>query len=467
MTRNIHKLYTLLIAVFLLNSCKKQDNYLNVKRNLSDVSPSTLSDLQAVLDDPDAMNTPFPTIGFAGTDNFYITDANFGAIPAVHAAAYLWAKDIYQQIAGFSDDWDIPYGAIAHVNIVLDGLAKIDENQGNKNLFDNVRGSALFYRAFLFYSIAQIYCKPLDSATFKTDLGIVLRLTSDVNPKSTRSTVKETYDQIINDIKTAIPLLPVTPAYKTRPSQSSANALLAKVYLSIKDYENAALYSSKSLETFNGLLDYNSSLVKPTKRTPFPAYAANPEISFNATNQGVGAILVFPRINLANVDTVLYGLYDINDLRRACYYNSPFPGTIYFRGSYCTTGQGFNGIATNEVYLIHSESNARLGKLSIALDDLNTLLVNRYKTGTFTPLNIQDADSLLATILVERRKELAFTGQTRWEDLRRLNKDPRFAKTLTRISNGVTYTLPPNDPRYVLPIPDQEIQLSGIPQNVR
>jgi len=40
-------------------------------------------------------------------------------------------------------------------------------------------------------------------------------------------------------------------------------------------------------------------------------------------------------------------------------------------------------------------------------------------------------------------------------------------KTVTHVINGVTYTLLPNDKRYALPIPDQEIQLTGIPQNVR
>jgi len=52
-------------------------------------------------------------------------------------------------------------------------------------------------------------------------------------------------------------------------------------------------------------------------------------------------------------------------------------------------------------------------------------------------------------------------------DLRRLNKDVRFAKTLTRAINGQTYTLSPNDPKYVMPIPIQEINTSGIAQNPR
>jgi len=69
-------------------------------------------------------------------------------------------------------------------------------------------------------------------------------------------------------------------------------------------------------------------------------------------------------------------------------------------------------------------------------------------------------------ILVERRKELVLRN-VRWFDLRRLNKDPRLAKTLLRKLNGQVYQLPPNDPRYTQYIPQSVIDLSGIEQNIR
>jgi hypothetical protein len=68
--------------------------------------------------------------------------------------------------------------------------------------------------------------------------------------------------------------------------------------------------------------------------------------------------------------------------------------------------------------------------------------------------------------LAERRKELIYRG-IRWSDLRRLNRDSRFGIILTKTLNGVTYSLLPNDKRYVLPIDEIEIRLSGIQQNNR
>lgn len=105
--------------------------------------------------------------------------------------------------------------------------------------------------------------------------------------------------------------------------------------------------------------------------------------------------------------------------------------------------------------------------MSGSMQLLNQLLLKRWRTGSFVPLTAANADAALLLILTERKKELAFSGSLIWYDLRRLNKDPRFAKTLKRTVNGVVYELPPNDNRYTFAIPDTEILLTGIQQNKR
>ena len=117
-------------------------------------------------------------------------------------------------------------------------------------------------------------------------------------------------------------------------------------------------------------------------------------------------------------------------------------------------------------YLIRAESAARAGEVNQALSDINMLLKNRIDPNYFTPVVENDPDKLLRIILAERRKELIFRGQ-RWSDLKRLNQDERFKKTLVRVIDGEEYRLEPNSLKYAHLIPDLVISESGMTQNKR
>ena len=67
-----------------------------------------------------------------------------------------------------------------------------------------------------------------------------------------------------------------------------------------------------------------------------------------------------------------------------------------------------------------------------------------------------DAEELLAFCLRERRRELCFEGNHRWFDLRRLGM-PEIKHVFLDQDNGygTEYVLQKEDPRYVLPIPDE------------
>src|SRR5699024_1246882 len=116
-------------------------------------------------------------------------------------------------------------------------------------------------------------------------------------------------------------------------------------------------------------------------------------------------------------------------------------------------------------YLIRAECYARQGNATQAMNDLYTLLVTRWKTGTYVPFTASGAKEALHIILGERRKELLFRG-LRWMDIKRLNREGAHI-VLKRIINGKVFTLPPNDNRYALPIPEDIISLTGMKQNPR
>lgn len=449
-------------ALILLGSCNKQDAWLDAKRLSVEVTPTSLADYQLILNNDNAMNNLYTTYGLTGADNIYVSDTNYPSVVNYEQDGYLWKRSMWDDVGGFSQQWNNFYTVIEYANIVLDGLKKIDPNTAGYN---DVEGQALFYRAISLYTLAQIFCKPYNTGTVATDLGLPLRMSSDVNIIYQRSNLQATYTQILNDANNAANMLvSQSVLYGRRPNQNAAWALLAKIYLVMGDYTNAGLYANKVLNNVSSLLDFNSSLVSLSTTYRFPVNGINnPEILFYA--QAIDVNLTRPySITKSYVDPTLYSSYSNNDLRKTYFYAAN--GTNQqFRGPYTGGSSNFCGIGTNEIYLIRAECFARSGNTTAALADLNALLVKRYVTGTFTPITASSANAALVLVLQERRKELPFTADIRWEDLRRLNSDPNFQITITRVISGTSYSLPPNDPRYVLPIPTNEVQLDGLQQN--
>jgi hypothetical protein len=444
------RFFIFLIAITSLcfSSCKK---YLDEKPDKKLSTPSTIEDLEAMLDNYSTLNTRYPSAGEISSDNYYLPDASWASIIERHRNYYLWQK--YDDIGG---DWSSPYNNIFYANIILETLDKIQShNQAEK---DQLKGSALFIRGFNHFSLSQLFAPPYDANTSTKDLGIPIRLHSDITLIPVRSTVSETYNSILSDLKNAVPLLPVNPVLKYHPSRPAAYALLARVYLTMGEYDKAGLYSDSCLQLYNILMDYNG--INASATIPFKQF--NDEVIYDART-GSPAALVSSK---ARVDTTLYSSYNTNDLRRTIYFKSNSNGSKAFKGNYTgiSSASLFVGLATDEVYLIRAESFARQGNTAAAIDDLNTLMINRWKAGTFTPFASNDATETLRVILKERRKELLYRT-LRWSDLRRLNKESNFADTLYRYINGQEYQLLPGSQRYTFQIDRQAINISGLQQN--
>jgi hypothetical protein len=442
-----------LLSVFSVISCKK---FLDAKTDKKLVIPSTIQDAQAILDNYSTLNTFYYPLGAQSDDDYFLLDTYYNSTDENSRNYYVWYKD-----AVINNAWNYMYQVIVNANIALETLAKIQPQQNTVNDWKQAKGAALFFRAYAHYQVAQYYASPYDKNTASEKLGIPLRLTSDINEPTMRSSLEETWQQIIKDYKEAASLLPVTTSLVSRPSRLAAYAALARTYLDMDDYISAGKYADSSLQLYNTLLDYNT--LNPAASAPFSRF--NAEVLFNTVMLGPGALLP----NNGRIDSLLYISYDLNDLRRSLFFQSNGTGTYGFKGNYDGTSNNaanFNGLAVDEVYLVRAECNARMGKVAAAMDDLNTLLIKRWKSGTFIPYTALDAEDALNKILQERRKELLFRG-IRWFDLRRLNKDPRFAKTLMRKVNGQLFELPPNDKRYTFFIPENVIALTGIQQNER
>lgn len=445
------------MVFILLIQCIGCKKYLDVKSDNSLVIPSTLNDLQALLDDASNMNYNTPGFGGASADEYFTDQDTYNSYTVFNQHVYTWTNYKYK----YPNDWGFAYSAIYNANLCLERVPLINPSPNEILQWSNVKGSALFYRAYYFAELSWLFAKSYDAATAETDLGIVLRLGSDFNVPSVRSSIKVSYEKIIADIKEAAMYLPNNPQQSTRPSKCAAYGLLARTYLSMRQYDSAGRYADLALQIKSTLMDYNNP-AEADGSAYYPFKRINGETVFYTTMNYFLAIS-HPLIGNAKVDTVLYGSYDNNDLRKTIFFSAA-GNYNQFKGNYAADFALFSGIATDELLLTRAEYFARINNKDAALNDINLLLSKRYTTGTFIPVTAPTALALLPIILTERKKELLFRGSLRWVDIKRLNKENANI-SLKRFIDNQFFSLPPNDNRYALQIPADVIENSGIQQN--
>lgn len=405
------------------------------------IIPKTIQDFQEILNNQQ-ISVPGLLIGAADEYQWQKDYLNVNDLGNFNT--YIWNDDIWSSTT--ISNWILPYNEAFKSNIVLDGLNKINPKADQQKEWNETKGDALFIRSFYFYQLLQLFAPVYDVSTASNQPGIPLRIGSDLQENLRRATLKESYDRVINDLEEALILLPDIPKYKSRPSSNAAAAMLARVYLAMGDFNNALNFASKSLNYSNALLDYNSEVIqKYNKEVIFSTYIST---SSPAPKE---------EYSVTAVDEGLINSYASEDLRRTLFFTDNSLGGKYFRGTYAGFADGasdlFAGLATDEIYLIRAECYARAGNTTLALTDLNTLMINRWKNdGSWVPFTATTPDEALQKILLERRKELVFRG-LRWTDLRRLNKLGANITIKRTLDDGTVVTLPPNSPKYTYLIP--------------
>ncbi|MFN0292538.1 RagB/SusD family nutrient uptake outer membrane protein [Pedobacter helvus] len=452
--------------VLLLAACSKS-NFLDKKPSMDIVVAKTLTDFNNLLENTTIIRRT-GSLAQMSADDYIIPDFAVwqGLSNNMQRNSYIWAKDIYGGDNGILD-WNALYTSVFYANAVLDGLESAAEKSTAQGQY--LKGWALFVRAYAFYDLTRNFCKAYDAGTAATDLGIPLRSTSAIEHIAQRATLQESYDRILGDLKLAETLLPAErpSANLNRPSKIAVDALMARIYLDMRNYSLAETYADKCLGRYSTLIDYNT--VSPTAAVPFST--TNDELIYNTHQIPYNAEITGALPSLAaKISPELLGLYDKDDLRLPIYFAFTAATNSYsIKSGYYGAGlYPFTGLATDEVYLIKAECLARRNEPDLAMERLNSLLIRRFPNTAakpYQPLVATSSLDALDKILLERRKELVWRG-IRWHDLKRLNKEGANI-TLSRTLNGVVYTLPPNDPRWVFPIPDEEISESGIRQNIR
>jgi hypothetical protein len=328
--------------------------------------------------------------------------------------------------ANISRDWNQIYQAIGRTNDVIDNVSKMDAGifQGDRK--NQIIGEAKFLRGLHYFNLVRIFgTVPLITSQLKD--------TKPENINAGNSTIEAIYTQIINDLTDAVSKLPKDNA-TGRTTKGAAEGILAKVYLTNKDWTKAADFSGQVMSLNKYVLVSNYDNLWSGKNTAESLF----EVQFTGGTEGNTMPDLFLPFPLATYEFLKFSTptedmiaaYEPNDQRKAAsiifanqYYGKNFPHVYKYRNA-----AGF-AAPTNvpvlryaDILLMRAEALNEISYPSTeALSILNQI---RNRAGLTIPKTLIDypsQDALRIAIAKERRVELAFEGH-RWFDLLRTGK---------------------------------------------
>ncbi|KEO71712.1 hypothetical protein EL17_23210 [Anditalea andensis] len=432
------------------------EDFLNQKPDQALITPNSLEELRALLDNNTQAMNQEPTYLEGASDDILIRESLYNTLTPINKNIYIWDPQIYDTPSII--DWTLPFSQILYANTVLFELEKFGEAEKSSLEWKDLKGSALFYRAYAYFSLARQFCLGYDKGKAEELLGLPLRTSPVIDQPNSRANLKETFALIINDLQEAESLLGTSSSFVTRPTKPAASAMLSRVYLYMGFFQESLNYADLALTYRNEILDYNAVNSVPAR----PFVNQFEEVIFYSD-------LLFATFYFFNAGAEvvpdLVGLYEPYDLRKSLFFFKRGEGYA-FKGQYSFQVRLFGGLATDELYLNKAECHARLNQGELAVETINKLLEKRFVSGMFEPLVYSNDGEALQMVKKERRKQLLLRG-IRWGDLKRYNLLPGEEVTLTRNTPDGNFDLQPHDLRYAFPIPEDEILLSGIAQNPR
>jgi len=336
------------------------------------------------------------------------------------------------------NQWYYPFFVIAQANSTIDGLTK--STTLTSSVKNQLLGESYFMRAFHFFYLSNFFgAVPLSLDPVALN-----------NSTLARSSKADVYAQIISDLKTAEGLLPgtYTGTLHARVNKHAVEALLARVYLYQKDYNNAVAYATKVIgatDVTYSLSDLSTTFKNSSAETilQFATY-----YGYTSFNYRAAAATTLPDYYLYNN---FLSQFETGDNRKNAWTDSLVSGgTTYRRVNKYKLGTATAGdeyyviLRLAEQYLIRAEANAQLNSIAAAQTDLNAVR-NRAGLGNTTAAT---KDDLLTAIAQERKIELFGEFGHRWFDLVRTGQ-------ADAVLSKVKSTWVPRDT--LMPVPYQEI----------
>ena len=347
--------------------------------------------------------------------------------------------------------WGSAYNAVYAANDIISGV----DNSSVLTLEEKNRfmGQALFVRAYIHSLLLNVY----------GDIPYITTTNYLENNTVSRIPVSIVVNNIISDLISAETLLEgvSTDGERILPSQAGVRALLARMYLYTEEWDLAEKTASQLISAHALELDINSVFLKGSQETLWQLKPGDNPANTHEANELTIQEIPGQQYALTNE---LLDSFEAGDLRLTNWIGSAISSdgetTLYFVQKYKATFTETESLEYSiifrlaEQYLIRAEARARLGNISGAQQDLNTV---RNRAG-LTDSSADSMNDLLDAILHERRVELFCEQGQRWWDLKR-----------TGNAASVISSVKPNwqETDVLFPIPESELEVNPnlMPQN--
>lgn len=487
MKKNISKI-SLVVAVFLISSCSK--DFLEVKPQGKQTAANFFQTQDHAIAATNAIygilrNWEVTVFAYIGCTDIISDDADKGSEP--NDALFLSEIDNFTFDAGNiapKTVWTGYYKGIFRANVAIERIPNVKMDETIKK---RLIAESKFLRAHFYFNLVRWF----------GDLPLITKQLTQDDFKQSRAKAADVYALIISDLKEGIENLPEKSKYAAddlgRATKGAARGLLAKVYLTMKDYTNAEKYALEVINSneYSLLADYGKIFTREGENSSESLFevqstAKEDRVTFEADYDGgsqyneVQGVRGTPNLGwgfnrpsdsfIAEFEagdprreaTILYEGEVLPDGSAIVEKNPNVFNARYNQKAWIPTHAGFNYngpgniriLRYADVLLIAAEAMNENGKSAEALTHLNAIRKRaRGKLTTVLPdVTETNKDKLKAAIWHERRVELGLE-QHRWFDLIRTGQTEAAMK-----KHGKNFVKNKNE---LLPIPQTEIDLSS------
>ncbi len=411
----------------------------------------------------------------SGTDDVVLRTDN----SARFTTTYMWTFRPGDQF--FSPIWDQGYLILLAANQIIMRLPNIEPaTEAEKIEKEQILGEAYFVRALVHFELVKVFAQAYNFTSDASHRGVPYMLEPSTENNVPRNTVKEVFEYLIEDLKTAISTMNIDqPAVPYSAGKLAAKAILARVYLykaatsGVADFTEAAKLAEEVINSKKYIVATPEQYRVSATGNAFISEMWLPDAGYSSESiftlpyspterqytDALSKIYLDKEKGYADLlpsDDIraLIGS-DENDVRNSLFYVSS-DGKQSLRKFFGPTDNwdlaNLNIIRISEMYLIAAEGYVK----GSAKDEVRALrYLNEIKTNRgLAAISTTGAD-LVSEILLERRKELAFEGG-RKSDLKRLNFPVVRGVDSQNPANqdfGVSYP----DYRFAAPISEDEM----------